>query len=98
MKNYIKITQKNLWEKWYELEFERKKKECSDEDMIKEEIILDICKNMIFLQISKSTVKNVTENINKIAFTEGSSLYEKIKKEYINLIIKANYISEANKN
>ena len=98
LKNYIKITQKNLWEKWYELEFERKKKECSDEDMIKEEIILDICKNMIFLQISKSTVKNVTENINKIAFTEGSSLYEKIKKEYINLIIKANYISEANKN
>ena len=98
LKNYIKITQKNLWEKWYELEFERKKKECSDEDMIKEEIILDICKNMIFLQISKSSVKNVTEHINKIAFNEGSSLYEKIKKEYINLIIKANYISEANKN
>ena len=94
-KNYTKITQKNLWEKWYEVELDRKKKECSDEDSIKEEIILDICNNMINLQISKSIVKNVTEHVNKIAFEEGSSLYEKIKKEYINLIIKANYISEA---
>ena len=72
LKNYIKITQNNLWEKWYEFELERKKKESSDEDAIKEEIILDICKNMIFLQISKSTIKKKTDNINKIAFGEGS--------------------------
>ena len=94
--NYSKITQKNLWKMWYDLELKRKKNENSDEDEIKEVIILDICRNMIFLQISKSIVKNITENINKIAFEEGSELYEKIKKEYINLITKANYISEAN--
>ena len=94
--SYSKITQKNLWKMWYDLELKRKKNENSDEDEIKEVIILDICRNMIFLQISKSIVKNITENINKIAFEEGSELYEKIKKEYIDLITKANYISEAN--
>ena len=94
---YSKITQKNLWKKWYDLELIRKKENCSDEDEIKQEIIIDICKNMIYFQISKSVVKNVTESINKIAFEEGSELYENVKKEYINLITKAKYISEANK-
>ena len=91
---YNKITQKNLWKKWYQLELIRKNEECSDEDENKESIILDICKNLIFFQISKSTVKNITENINKIAFVEGSKLYEKVKLEYIDLITKAKYISE----
>ena len=50
---------------------------------------------MISFQISKSNIKNVVENINKIVFGEGTELYEKVKKEYINLITKANYISEA---
>ena len=94
---YSKITQKNLWKKWYDLELIRKKEECSDEDEIKQEVILDICKNMIYFQISKSVVKNVTESINKNAFEEGSELYEKVKKEYISLITKAKYISEASK-
>ena len=93
--NYSKIAQKNLWKKWYDLELKRKKGNNSDENPIKEGIILNICKNMIFLEISKSIVKNITEYINKIAFEEGSELYEKIKKQYINLITKAEYISEA---
>ena len=50
---------------------------------------------MIFLQISKSIVKNVTESINKIVFEEGSEIYEQIKKKYTDLIINANYISQA---
>ena len=66
-----------------------------DENDAKEEIILDICKNMIFLQISKSIVKNVTESINKIVFEEWSEIYEQIKKKYTDLIINANYISQA---
>ena len=69
--------------------------ECSDENENKENIILNICENMISFQISKSNIKNVVENINKIVFGEGTELYEKVKKEYINLITKANYISEA---
>ena len=93
--SYSKITQKNLWQKWFDLEFKRKKEENLDENDAKEEIILDICKNMIFLQISKSIVKNVTESINKIVFEEGSEIYEQIKKKYTDLIINANYISQA---
>ena len=91
---YNKITQKTLWKKYYELELIRKNQECSDEDENKESIILDICNNMIFLELSKSTVKNITESVNKIAFEEGSELYEKVKIKYIELITKAKYISE----
>ena len=91
---YNKITQKTLWKKWYELELIRKNQECSDEDENKESIILDICNNMIFLELSKSTVKNITESVNKIAFEEGFELYEKVKIKYIELITKAKYISE----
>ena len=93
--SYSKITQKNLWKKWFDLEFKRKKEENLDENDTKENIILDICKNMIFLQISKSIVKNVTESINKSVFGEGSELYDQIKKKYTELIINANYISQA---
>ena len=50
---------------------------------------------MILFEISKSTVKNVTESINKIAFEEGSESYEQLKKQYTNLIIQAKYISQA---
>ena len=82
-------------EKWFDLEFKRKKEENLDENDTKEESILDICKNMIFLQISKSIVKNVTEGINKNVFEEGSELYEQVKKKYTDLIINANYISQA---
>ena len=93
--SYSKITQKNLWKKWFDLEFKRKKEENLDENDTKENIILDICKNMLFLQISKSIVKNVTESINKSVFEEGSELYDQIKKKYTELIINANYISQA---
>ena len=93
--SYSKITQKNLWKKWFDLEFKREKEENLDENDIKEKIILYICKDMIFLEISKSIIKNVTENINKSVFAEGSELYEQIKKKYTDLIIKANYISKA---
>ena len=92
---YSKITQNNLWKKWYDLELKKNRNEYSDEDDIKENVILDICKTMILFEISKSTVKNVTESINKIAFEEGSESYEQLKKQYTNLIIQAKYISQA---
>ena len=91
--NYSKITQKNLWKKWFDITFKKKKGENSDENNIKEKIILSICQNMIFLEISKSIVKNVTESINKTSFGEGSEIYGEIQKKYRNLIIAAKYIS-----
>ena len=96
LKNYSKITQKNLWKKWYDVILKKNKKDNINENDIKEKIILVICQNMINLEISKSIVKNVVESINKIAFGEESEIYKEIEKKYKDLIIKANYISKAN--
>ena len=85
-----------MWLKWYELELIRKNQENSDFNENKESLILDVCNNLIFLELSKSTVKNITENINKIAFEEGFELFEKVKTEYMDLITKAKYVSEVN--
>ena len=92
--SYNKITQKNFWKKWYDIQLKRKMKENSDEIYIKKEIIFDICSHLIYFEISKFIVKNICESINKIAFEEGSEIYEQIKKDYIDLITKTTYISK----
>ena len=56
----------------------------------KKEIILDMCKKMIFLKIAKSTIKNIIDNINKNIFKKGTEIYKQIKKQYDDLIEKAN--------
>ena len=91
LRRYNKIIQKNLWKKWYNLELAEKSKENSDEINVKKIIILDICKTLIYLEINKIIVKNITESINKIAFEEGTELFETISEEYTNLISKAHY-------
>ena len=98
LSSYNKITQKNFWKKWYDLEIKKTLDDNSDENdiKIKTKIILEICKNMIFFEISKSNVKNVVEYINKIIFGEGTELFEKLKNEYIQIISKARYISAVN--
>ena len=98
LSSYNKITQKNFWKKWYDLEIKKTLEDNSDENdiKIKTKIILEICKNMIFFEISKSNVKNVVEYINKIIFGEGTELFEKLKNEYIQIISKARYISAVN--
>ena len=98
LSSYNKITQKNFWKKWYDLEIKKTLDDNSDENdiKIKTKIILEICKNMIFFEISKSNVKNVVEYINKIIFGEGTELFEKLRKEYIQIISKARYISAVN--
>ena len=98
LSSYNKITQKNFWKKWYDLEIKKTLEDNSDENdiKIKTKIILEICKNMIFFEISKSNVKNVVEYINKIIFGEGTELFEKLRKEYIQIISKARYISAVN--
>ena len=98
LSSYNKITQKNFWKKWYDLEIKKTLDDNSNENdiKIKTKIILEICKNMIFFEISKSNVKNVVEYINKIIFGEGTELFEKLRKEYIQIISKARYISAVN--
>jgi hypothetical protein len=99
MKNFLhsynKITQNNLWQKWFNMELVDKIKESPNEIGNKKIIILDICNNLIDLEISKIIVKNITESINKIAFGEEMELFEQIKEEYTDLIAKAHYSSKS---
>ena len=88
---YNKITQNNLWQKWFSLELGNKMKESPDEVNNKKKIILDICQNLIDLVIPKSTIKNIVESINKIAFGDDKELFEILVKEYTDLITNANY-------
>ena len=50
---------------------------------------------MFDLEISKSIIKNVCDNINKKIFEEGSLMYESTKKKYIYLISHSKFISKA---
>ena len=99
MKNFLhsynKITQNNLWQKWFNMELVDKIKESPNEIGNKKIIILDICNNLIDLEISKIIVKNITESINKIAFGEENELFEQIRVEYTDLISKAQYSSKS---
>ena len=88
---YNKITQNNLWQKWFSLELINKMKESPDEVNNKKKIILDICKNLIDLVIPKTIIKNITESINKIAFGNEKELFEILMKELTDLITNANY-------
>ena len=95
LQNYSKINQKNLWQKWFELDLKKKEEQEQINDNIKKELIINICKEMIGLQIAKTIIKNVCDNLNKSIFDTQSEIHETIKKNLIELISKCNYISSA---
>ena len=87
-----KITQFNFWNKWYDLEI---KKEAELDDMKKENIILEICDIMIYLELPKSFVKNVTHGFAGKEFGKESEQYKSTVGLITSKIIKAKYISKA---
>ena len=87
-----KITQDNFWEKWYEFEIKRIE-DPKDED--KKEIICNIAKTLIELELPKSLVKKKTDNINVKTFEKGTEMYKKTFDDIIKLIINAKYVSVA---
>ena len=87
-----KIKQDNFWQIWYETEIS-KKKEKKVEDQ--QEIIYDICKTLIQLELPKSMVKKFTDNINIKLFGKGSELQKKTFEVFIKFIINAKYVSQA---
>ena len=87
-----KITQDNFWQAWYDHEI-KKKEEPKDED--KQEIIYDICKTLIELELPKSMVKKITDNINIKIFGKDSELHKKTFNVFIKLIVNAKYVSQA---
>ena len=87
-----KIRQDNFWEIWYETEIS-KKKDPTDED--KQEIIYDICKTLISLELPKSMVKKLTDNINIKLFGKGTELQKNTLNVFIKFIVNAKYVSQA---
>jgi hypothetical protein len=87
-----KITQDNFWQAWYDIEI-NKKEEPKDED--KQEIIYDICKTLIELELPKSMIKKLTDNINIKLFGKGTVMHKKTFDVFIKLIINAKYVSQA---
>ena len=91
IQDYSKISQDNLWKKWYDQEL---KKEEEQEDInIKERILIKVCEEMIDLKISKTTIKKVIDSINKSIYGEDLENYNSLQKKYVNLIIKSKDIS-----
>ena len=93
LQSYTKLNQKNFWLKWFELDLKKKLEEEADDDNEKTKLIVNICNEMIMLEISKSIIKNVADTLNNNIFGEGSEKYEKTKDIYHDLITKAQYIS-----
>ena len=94
IRDFSKISQNNLWEKWYELELKKNDKKKKDVKF-KQSIIYEICQILIKLEMKKILVKNISDNINIKEFGKGSDLQQKTYKEIINYITKAKYISNA---
>jgi len=86
-----KIMQQNLWDTWFEVEL-KKKENPKDED--KQEIIYDICKNLIDFELPKSIIKKITDNINIKIFGKGTEKQKETFDVFIKFIINAKYVSQ----
>ena len=96
LQTYTKISQKNFWQKWFELDL-KKIEDDQDNEQIKENIIISICQEMFQLEISKSNIKNICDSINEKIFGKDSELFKQTQKRYLELITHSKYISQAKK-
>ncbi len=94
IQSYTKISQKNFWHKWYELDL-NKNEDDQDNDNFKKESIIKICEEMLQLELSKSNIKNVCDSINEKIFGKESELYTLTQKEYLKSITSSKFISQA---
>ena len=89
-----KLMQANFWQKWYDIELKKNEKE-KDNVKFKQNLIYNICKILIRLQLPKSMVKNFADSININEFGKGSDLQVETFKVIIKFITSAKYISKA---
>ena len=89
-----KIRQENFWQKWYDIELKKNEKNKDDVEF-KQNIMYDICKTLIQLELPKTMVKNFTDSINVKEFGKGSELQVATFRTFIKFIQSANYISKA---
>ena len=95
LQKYNKINQKNFWQKWFELSLKKLDEEEQKIDKVKHDLIIKTCQEMIELEISKSIIKNVCDNINKKIFGEGTENYVNAKQSYVKLVVQSQFISAA---
>jgi len=87
-----KIMQDNFWQIWYDTEI-KKKENATTED--KQEIIYNICKILIELELPKSMIKRITDSINIKLFGKGTEIYQQTFSTFIKFIVNAKYVSQA---
>ena len=87
-----KIRQDNFWQIWFDTELSKLKEPKNEE---KQEIIYDICKTLIQLELPKSMIKKLTDNINIKLFGKGTEMQKKTFDVFIKFIINAKYVSQA---
>ena len=91
MNNIPKIKQENFWQIWFDIDL-KKKTEPTNED--KQEIIYDICKTLLELEMPKSIVKKLTDAVNIKTFGKGTELHKKTFDCFIKFIVNAKYVSQ----
>ena len=95
IKGYPQVNQTNLWNKWYEINLNTEKEKDSEE--VKKTVMLQLCDIMIELELNKSFVKNVFEQLIKKVFGKtDEKKNNEIMQEIIQKIVKTKYISKIN--
>ena len=89
---YPKVSQANLWNKWFEINLDNEKENINDE--IKKQIIFKLCILMIELELNKPFIKNTIEGMFKKAFEIDEEKIKVLMEEIVQKIINAKYISK----
>ena len=101
---YVRINQKNFWIKWFNVELKEnqknKKKENEEDDIdidedendiLKQQTLFQVCMKMIDLEIPKTTIKNICDEINDKIFGKATDFGKQTSDKYINNITSAKY-------
>ena len=86
-----KVYQTNFWKKWYEIDIENRE-EKTDEEI--QDVIYQLCDLMITLELPKSFIKNVLQELSDIIFGKDSEKSKNTFNVFIKKIVNAKYISQ----
>ena len=99
---YVKINQKNFWLKWFNIDLKEKQNkktegeedDIDEEDDMKQKTLFNVCSNMIELEIPKTTIKNICDEINDRVFGKTTELGKQVQDVYLKHINSAKYVSK----
>ena len=98
---YPKVNQINFWNKWYDIDLNKKQEKETEKEIeseeIKEELIMNLCDLIIELELNKSFIKNTLEKLIKKVFGKDEEKSKKILDNVVQKIIHAKYVAKPNK-